>query len=438
MVQLNDSYVYPALQEEVKRMHANTFLLDVDLSYHVYDSAIILPARLGVNANRETAALGGVLTSLPDTEDAAEIANLYIDGTGINYHTGDGYFPDQIMELLDDVIYLGYLHNCYGHNITDCLKNIWYFQTDDCAQRLRNGAKIAFISMAPIKSWQKELFSYLNINLDSCIFVSQPTRFNSVLIPDGSFLRTEKGGRAYTKEIHSTVNHLIDSALNSLEGVRNYPEKVYFTRTGWTRQRDDWGEQLIEKQLRKLGFAIISPEKYSIAEQIAYCQHARVFCATDGSVGHNAIFVKSDCHVIMLRKGLYSNLFSAAIADMKQFPLTILDCSLSLINRKGLFAYAGPFFIYPNALFCQCFGLPRQLFPFRLFKKYLSYVWRYEDINERLLFEPAYRNLLMEEIQFAQAQIEDRLQRYIPFRSSAIGRRLFRFLRHRLIEALLR
>lgn len=279
------------------------------------------------------------------------------------------------------------------------------------------------------------MFGLIGINIDNCIEIVKPTRFRTIVVPQPSFIY-DNGARFYTIAYKNTIQKIINAALKN-ENIKDKPDKIYFSRTKWIRQRDDYGEIQIIKEVKKHGFKVISPEQHTIAEQIQYLQQCKCFMVTDGSIAHNALFLKEGSDLVLLRKGLYVNEYSATIIDLKQLNATIIDCSMSTINNKGVYSFSGPFFIYCNKWLCEYLGIARKIFPFKLYKKYKRNIWRYNYISARLACEDDYRDLMDDELKFALIFVNQKLKKYIPFNDSTIGKNFLRKIQRHFIEYLI-
>lgn len=190
-------------------------------------------------------------------------------------------------------------------------------------------------------------------------------------------------------------------------------KKVYLSRSNWSRTHCDFGEKQIIKQLKRKEYRIVSPVQLSVTEQILMMQGADEIVSTDCSCAHNAIFMRKGCKMVLLRKGLYCNEYSAMIASMRQLETIIIDCSLSLLNRVGKFSYTGPFFIYVNRNLSYYLGIRKPFFPFREFKHYLQEAWHYTNLPEHYLMEEIYARILAEEFADTRQRIRNTINKVL-------------------------
>ena len=92
-------------------------------------------------------------------------------------------------------------------------------------------------------------------------------KFSRVWLPDPCFFCEDvpyKRGRPLPRYYTKQYRDVIDKIIESTE-MRPGPEKVYFTKTDWTRsakqKNRDFGEERIEKVFAAAGYKIIAPEK---------------------------------------------------------------------------------------------------------------------------------------------------------------------------------
>lgn len=337
-----------------------------------------------------------------------------------------------------DVLFLGNILFLWGHTITDGLKNAWPL-IDRYKDKLEPYDKIVYLSpnYGPDAAGL-ELFGLLGVDLSKCEHITDIKRFRSVQVPEASFVRYDEPGNKldyWTDEYRELTRHIAKTAVEkAVNNRRIWPEKVYFTRTRLrSYNRRDYGEKLIEREMKRQGYAVVSPEKHSVAEQIAYLQNCRAFASTEGSVSHNRIFLPDETPALVIKKIPITYAYSRCIDDMHKND-EYLDCSLSLYDSVTTGLWAGPFFIYPNKQFCERFSLERRMFPFKEFKRYIKGFWQYlkDNPEERLCFDAYYRKVLVEEQVFAFEKIGDGLRKLIPFSSSKFGKRVVKYLQGRI------
>lgn len=268
-------YTYASCCNDVREAFNKNYFKDVRLEARIYENSVAMPVKLYKNANNEATMGGGI----------DDCNGEFIDGTNVQTQTEIGYKYENPEFREEDVVYIGLMHPCYGHMITDCLAKLWYLQTDDYK---RNPKPLLYISMEPLKKWQYEILELAGVDLRKLITIDDVTQYKSIVVPDNSQIRVPGGEHFWSEEFRMTIELMISNAL--LREPVKKEKRVYLTRTKWNRVYDDYGEDMIEPLFRKAGYAIHSPECYSVAQQIAILQGADEMVSTDCSSAHNAIF----------------------------------------------------------------------------------------------------------------------------------------------------
>ncbi len=423
---LNVDFTYPELKEATAQAAQRKVTYDEPLSIVQYDNAIVLPAIVDQHGWN----VGGIID--PNTG--------FVSGSGRNFgmETSYDYSPSDLIEDSSEALYIGHLELAYGHAITDGLKSLWFIH-DKQYKNTPNKPKLIYTLDGEPTPWLFELMNLVGIDLHKCQHITTPTRFKKLFFPQPSYRNAnaydEKLGHQYTPQFSETISIIIANAMKKAS-KGTYP-KLYFSRAGNGRLRDDYGEQAIETILRKQGFHIIRPQDHSITQQIALLQGCKTFVATEGSVSHNSLFTQLGTNVIILRKACRINNCTLAIDSIRESQTTIIDCHLSTLNQKGIYASGGPFFIYPTDQFCSFLGIKRQMFPWNTYRNYQSNIWRYEDIAGRVTSVPVYTRIFDHEIKNTFQRIETKLS-FFQRLSTAFPclhnffDRLYRYLRRKI------
>lgn len=350
---INRLYCYPDVSTELSIAVNQSYKTSIDLSAVLYTNVTILPAKI----LNDRYAVGGCL----DEKDN------FIWQSAINKVLGYSYAYEKVNCITDQTyIYIGYMYNCYGHMLGDCLRWLWFVKTKECQSLLKQGAKFVCISIEPLQRYQLELLKLAGV--EDVMRIDSVTKVRKLYIPNQS-IYTEKEQNYFSDAFNETIEAIINQAKKEVYSI--FPSKIYLTRRGW--KSDIYGELLVEKYFKKNGFAIVSPEKHSIAEQIAMMNNAHEVVATESSLSHSMIFCKMNTRCHILRKNLHINKYSLFINQMRKLNVSYVDCSLSLFLDNNRW-WDGPFFIYPNDNLVNCFvthTYRRSKLPKYEFAKYL-------------------------------------------------------------------
>ena len=139
--------------------------------------------------------LGGVM----DSKDFYVAGSGWREGTDC---TGYCVSSGDIVHRTGTVLYIGYFHYIWGHVITDNLKKIWALCKEDI---IRNIDGVVYVTMdnKPLPSYVKELLTFAGVDFDKAEHITEPTRFDNVIVPDNSYLEVGLGRLATDEYIQT-------------------------------------------------------------------------------------------------------------------------------------------------------------------------------------------------------------------------------------------
>lgn len=164
------------------------------LSYKEYYNSYI------VNSYMENGHyVGGVYTESLD----------FVDGTAIRRGIGEVNDKSRIVTGStedDTVIYIGMLVNVWGHHLTDNIKRLWFFDSDEYKSKY-SGCKIVYISAEGQTSYKemplnmRKLLSILGVDENNITPITDITKFKKIIVPDESFYNDKDETRFLQKNI---------------------------------------------------------------------------------------------------------------------------------------------------------------------------------------------------------------------------------------------
>lgn len=128
----------------------------------------------------------------------------------------------------EDVVYLGQYRNQWGSFLVDSISRLWF--------ALKDSKKYKYVFLATQESLGGihknafELLNLLGIKKEQIIYLTEPTQFKSVIIPDmsyipmGTYKRKCCWHREYLEVIRKVVSAVPDCILEETY------EKIYFSR----------------------------------------------------------------------------------------------------------------------------------------------------------------------------------------------------------------
>lgn len=288
----------------------------------------------------------------------------FIENTSLHIGKGGAYhYEESEVEIVDEeIVYLGMFYDCWGHCITDCLAHLWFVNDAELLERYKN-LKWIYIGFERLENMNvnfRRCLEKLGIDESRLQYVSSVTKFRKIYIPDDCFTCDPKiGDRFYTSEYKSLIDRISSGIAPSNHS------KVYFTRTAF-KNKKDFGEAAIEDAFRNKGFEIIRPEQLSLDEQIAVLKGCDEFATTEGSVSHNAVFLKEGTKCDIVRKSERRNEYQDTINQMLALKTSYFDSYCRGMEYDKERPWNGPFLLRIDKSLANYLGC-HTTFPFRTY-----------------------------------------------------------------------
>lgn len=207
----------------------------------------------------------------------------------------------EIKYINQKIVYLGQYRNQWGSFLVDSISRLWY------ALRYPEKYKYVFLatqtSLGGIHKNVYEFLSLLGIEKQQILYITKPTQFREIIIPDMSYIPAGTHHRecCWHKEYLDIINKVVSNV--SINNLSECHDKVYFSRGKFSKdQKSDYGEELIIDLMRKNGFYIVYPEEHTLQEQIKLVNQCSVFASVGGSCAHNIIFSQTRPKMILFNR----------------------------------------------------------------------------------------------------------------------------------------
>lgn len=323
-------YISEDLRKMIEPAASRSHRFDGKLDVRVQSDAFVAPY---VDWERS---IGCVLDKNGEAVKDSECLEWKEDGT---YYT-----PGQGRRENKDAIFLGFILTVFGHSFTDDLRKLWFVKTPLFKSLVAKGVDVVYTTSwnLPIPEAVKEIILLSGYDISKARHISELTHYNNIYIPDNCCKATP-WGRVYSQE----YKQLIHQILGSMRGIRvSSPEKLYFTRSKFSAgNKKEYGERAIERVFSRLGFTIVSPEDYSVEEQIQMVGSCRSFAATEGSVAHLSLFCRPGTEVFIINKVNYLNFHQVMINEFADLDVTYIEAHHSS-KADPRHPWWGPFYLY--------------------------------------------------------------------------------------------
>lgn len=281
---------------------------------------IILPARKVANTSYYE---GGVCDS--DFKFISGLARK-------DYHKPE--WGDVVQSYLVDRSNLKYIDECvvfggvfighFGHMIRDNLSRLWW-----CVKNSSSNLKIAcIISFGKVEEYFYEFFDLLNIDRARIIFISQPTMFKEIIVPEEAV----HSNSYYMEEWLIVYDEIVKNTIAKYKD-KKYPNKIYISKSQYKLSgKITFNEEYFERFYRDKGYEIIYPEKLTVEENISYICNADDIAATVGTTSTLSIFAKPGTRIELLgRVDNYIYETQCLINEAKRLDWYYIDTSMNFM-----------------------------------------------------------------------------------------------------------
>lgn len=346
-----------------KKFFDKNYFIDKPLSFSVIENGTILPHKSVIIPGKKHFGLGGIVDG----------NGKYIKGSSLHYGVGGAYTPPQesIQRKSETVIYLGMFYRIWGHDLTDNIRRVWFLQSET----FKHDFKDCPLVYIPYEDGRltverqlnlKRLLEILGVDVDALQPITQPTRFDKIILPDGAFLSPHWSLKGFFAEYRETIDRVRDFALK--HRVPTSAKKIYF----FYGRKNQMGEERLADYFKSKGYAIVRPELLTLDEQLNLLINCESLASTVGSCAHNSLFLRDGTETILIPRA--ANTFAYYQEIINQIhPLNVnyVDSSLSVLSRGTVY---GKFCFIISAQLKRFFGDVFAGYADDDFKTFLQYV----------------------------------------------------------------
>jgi hypothetical protein len=206
---------------------------------------------------------------------------------------------DPVIAIDEEVIYLGWLFNHYGHFLMQSLARVWFLA------ELEPSTRVVFhypsAAWPRLAEWTQRMLSAFGITPDRILILNTPARLRRLIVPEPLFEPRSVSDDQTVRVHEAMAKPYQDVASRIAAGVKPSAQPVYLSRRLLpSSQRLMIGEDQLEELLRQTGFRIAYPEKMSFEDQVRLINgHADIF-SNAGSAAQNVLFAlhKPSLHLL--------------------------------------------------------------------------------------------------------------------------------------------
>lgn len=346
---------------EWKKLLSRNYFNKSKLKVTSIEDCLILPSK---RTNTPGVMIGGVQKT-----NGEFIAGFKRSSSRKYYYSMESGYEVTSFERNDSqVIYGGGQVYHFGHFLLEGFSRLWFVVKNRDNPEFKD-LKIVFVGIEPFagkkssNNFLYDCFKLLDIPKERILFIEKPTQFKNVIIPEESILSWSD----FYEESRICYDYIRKNiAVSKIK-------KIYLSRTQLEDNKTICvNEEYFEQFYRKKGFEIISPERYSIEQQVSFISNADEIVCILGSLSHFAIFCKPNAELTVLCRTSNETLQPQILVNqLSRIKCNIVDVSLNFLPADRV---AGVEYI----------GVSEQFKKF-VYDKYGEVVLGDEDLNNPIL-----------------------------------------------------
>lgn len=248
---------------------------------------------------------------------------------------------ESMLSYVDEcVVFGGVFIGHFGHMVRDNLSRLWW-----CVQNESSKLKIAcIVSFGKVEDYFYEFFDLLNIDRSRVMFITRPTMFKEVIVPEEAV----HSGSHYMAEWLMPYDKIIFNIRKKYENA-GLPNKIYISKSKYKKSgKATFNEEYFERFYRDRGYTIIHPEEMTVEENISYISNATDIAATVGTTSSLSMFANAGARIELLAR--VDNYFYEAqclINEAKKLDWYYIDTSMNFMpcnffSSRIMFVGASP------------------------------------------------------------------------------------------------
>jgi hypothetical protein len=223
-----------------------------------------------------------------------------------------GEFLPPTRHIDEPAIFIGPLFNHFGHFLLESLSRIGYAKTHP-------ELPIIWFHETSYTPWQKEILQLLDIH-NRAIFVTEPTSFSQVYLPQMGFIPWQK----MEPEHFETLACVAPAPM--IAGKKCWISRSLLDKNVKKRSGYLLNENRLEERLIEAGWEIYHPQHHSIQEQLQYFSSCERIAGIQGSAFHLLLLLKTvHASIIIFRARGHSLLNFKYLAESRHWNQQIIE-----------------------------------------------------------------------------------------------------------------
>ncbi|MBQ3443269.1 MAG: DUF563 domain-containing protein [Selenomonadaceae bacterium] len=219
-------------------------------------------------------------------------------------------------------------YHVWGHVITDNIRRLWFLNNDVFRNEFKNCPIVYipwFSGSRPIDSMPdaRRLLEILGVDFNRLRPITQPTRFDKIIMFDDSYVFNSY----FTNEYREMIDRVRNFALKNRTPTSS--KKIYFFYG-----KNQIGEERLAEYFKSKGYEIITHEKRAnFDEELNLLINCESFASTGGSCAHNSVFLRDNMETIFIPRaagGLTG--YQERLNQVHPLNANYIDSTMSIFN----------------------------------------------------------------------------------------------------------
>lgn len=242
---------------------------------------------------------------LDSNKNIIHFEKKHFDTSNINNNNIQNILKNEnIININDKCIYLGFFTKHYGHFIIESLSRFWIFLKNNSIEDI-NEYKYIF-TKGPVNSDStsdlnnepfKHILKSFNINFDNIIYINETIyKFTNLYVPNKYIYLNES--KKYNKLHKNIFDNIVNYTLSiNKQNIEKY-DKIFIYRGLKDNRIDLTIENNIVNIFKKYNFKIIQAYKHTFNTDILYYNNCKIIAGVEGTNIHNILFCKKNTILI--------------------------------------------------------------------------------------------------------------------------------------------
>ncbi|MGZ8151557.1 MAG: glycosyltransferase 61 family protein [Methylovulum sp.] len=212
------------------------------------------------------------------------------------------YLKQKPKKLNGKWLYLGGLHNHFGHFLSESIHRTWAWSRyrDECKGVLFLPIIDQFKLNNHFPHYSKEVLSFFGLEKHNITYITELTEVSTLIVPEPGSQLLVPASDEYIQFLSTLELH---KHLANIKTPEAFSPKVFVSRKNYRMKGSVAGLDAFANLLKKEGYFIFCPEKYRLSVQLKVYAEAEKIIFEEGSAVHLLeLFDKIKADVLLIKR----------------------------------------------------------------------------------------------------------------------------------------